>query len=120
MYIVCRYCRYLIEVPEGQREDIVCPSCASSLPLHEHGSATTKLEPHRRLGKFELFEQVGRGGYGSVWRGVDTELGRVVAVKIPHLGRLEVESDVERFLREARATARLRHPGIVAVHEVGH
>src|SRR5262249_10250664 len=53
------------------------------------------------------------------WKARDTELGRVVAVKIPHHGRLDTARDMERFLREARSSAQLRHPGIVSVHEVG-
>src|SRR5262249_56761327 len=48
----------------------------------------------------------------------DTVLDRVVALKIPHTGLLTSEVDLERFHREARAAAQLRHPGIVTVHEV--
>src|SRR5262249_20743980 len=73
-----------------------------------------------RVGKFELLDQVGSGSFGAVWRARDAELGRIVAVKIPHSGRLASEVESERFIREARATAQLRHPGIVAVYEVGH
>src|SRR5262249_19052919 len=53
------------------------------------------------------------------WKARDPQLSRFVAVKIPHRGHLVSTKDVERFLREARSTAQLRHPGIVSVHEVG-
>ncbi len=72
-----------------------------------------------QLGKFALLEVVGRGSFGIVYRARDTELDRIVAVKLPRLGGFPSPEDVDRFLREARSAARLRHPGIVAVHEVG-
>jgi serine/threonine-protein kinase len=72
----------------------------------------------RPLGKFQLLQRVGVGAFGAVWRARDTELDRVVALKIPHAGSLTDEAERARFHREARAAAQLRHPGIVAVHEV--
>jgi WD40 repeat protein/serine/threonine protein kinase len=74
--------------------------------------------PPRRLGKFQLVERVGAGAFGTVWKARDTELGRVVALKLPHEGLLSVPGGAERFLREARAAAQLRHPNIVTIHEV--
>jgi WD40 repeat protein/tRNA A-37 threonylcarbamoyl transferase component Bud32 len=63
-------------------------------------------------------ERVGIGAFGAVWRARDTELDRLVALKIPHTGLLTSSEELERFHREARAAAQLRHPGIVTVHEV--
>jgi serine/threonine-protein kinase len=54
-----------------------------------------------------------------VWKARDAELDRFVAIKLPSRSGLGAE-EVERFLREARAAARLNHPHVVAVHEVGH
>jgi WD40 repeat protein/serine/threonine protein kinase len=67
---------------------------------------------------FELLEMVGQGGFGSVWRARDLNLDRIVAVKVPRHQDLSPE-EVDRFLREAKAAAQLRHPNIVGVHEVG-
>jgi hypothetical protein len=61
---------------------------------------------------------VGLGAFGAVWRARDTQLNRTVALKIPHTGLLTAPDELERFHREARAAAQLRHPGIVTVHEV--
>ena len=61
---------------------------------------------------------MGAGAFGSVWRARDPQLGRVVAVKIPHAELVDSPKDLERIYREARTVAQLRHPGIVSVHEV--
>ncbi|MCI0704675.1 MAG: protein kinase [Planctomycetia bacterium] len=82
--------------------------------------ARSALAPHpRRVGKFELLEEIGSGSFGTVFRALDTELGREVAIKILRAGRLATAEDTERFLREARSAALLKHPGIVSLFEVG-
>jgi len=72
----------------------------------------------KRVAHFELLENLGSGAAGTVWKARDPRLQRVVAVKIPHAPHLS-ENELGQFLREGRAAARLRHPGIVGVHEVG-
>jgi serine/threonine protein kinase len=68
--------------------------------------------------KYEVIEQIGQGGMGSVYRALDLELGREVALKVVRLP--EGSPDVAaRMAREARTLARLEHPGIVPVHDVG-
>src|SRR5262249_46167647 len=62
--------------------------------------------------------RVGVGAFGAVWKAHDAELDRVVALKIPHTGLLTHDEDLQRFQREARAAAQLRHPGIVTIHDV--
>jgi serine/threonine protein kinase len=73
-----------------------------------------------RLGKFHLQVQLGVGSFGYVFRAHDTELDRTVAVKIPRSGILAGEEEVDRFVREARSAAQLKHPGIVSLYETGH
>jgi tRNA A-37 threonylcarbamoyl transferase component Bud32 len=72
-----------------------------------------------RLGRFELLEELGIGSFGSVFRARDTELDRTVAIKVLRSGRLAGQEDIDRFLREARSAAGLKHPGIVALYETG-
>ncbi|QDV33954.1 serine/threonine-protein kinase [Tautonia plasticadhaerens] len=73
----------------------------------------------RRLGRFELLEEVGRGAFGVVYRAWDGQLCREVAVKVLHGGELAGADARARFRREARSVARLSHPGLVPVFETG-
>jgi serine/threonine protein kinase len=56
----------------------------------------------RQLGKFQLLERVGLGAFGAVWRARDTELDRLVALKIPHSSSLSEPASLERFYRAGR------------------
>jgi serine/threonine protein kinase len=73
----------------------------------------------RCLGKFELLEELGAGAFGQVYRARDCELDRTVAIKVLRAGRLAGRDDLERFVREARSTAQLKHPGLVAIYDTG-
>jgi hypothetical protein len=79
----------------------------------------------RTLGRYELIERLGRGGMGEVWRARDPALRRDVAVKVlRHEGgeggdKTLRDDFVRRFVREARAAASLKHPNVVAIHDVG-
>jgi WD40 repeat protein/tRNA A-37 threonylcarbamoyl transferase component Bud32 len=120
-HLRCPHCHSLVN-----RDDlhsarlIVCGSCGSSFQLDETPVSTD--QPNgcpRKLGRFELLARVGVGAFGTVYKARDPELGRIVAIKVPRLGGLASAEELDRFLREARSVARLRHPGIVPVYEVG-
>lgn len=120
MHILCPHCHNPIEVVQlSAREEVVCPSCGSGFSLDGGSTTTGDAVTGRKLGRFELLAVVGRGAFGTVYRARDTEMDRVVAVKVPRAGNLPEGAELERFLREARSAAQLRHPSIVAVHEVG-
>jgi tetratricopeptide (TPR) repeat protein len=90
-----------------------------SLTEHADGPLAATSRRPRRLGRYELGEEIAHGGMGAVFHAHDPELHRHLAVKVlrpelrnqPHLLR--------RFLVEARITGQLQHPGIVAVHDIG-
>jgi hypothetical protein len=72
-----------------------------------------------RVGRYEIECTIGEGQYAVVYRGYDPILGRSVALKRPRPGVIPVAKMKERFLGEARALARLKHPAIIPVFELG-
>jgi hypothetical protein len=79
----------------------------------------SRTEPTRTLGKYSLFEKLGEGSLGPVYRGFDQELGRAVAIRILSDG-IKWDAEIEElFFRECRSVAGLQHPSIAAIYEVG-
>ena len=72
----------------------------------------------KRLGKYELLEQLGRGGYGTVYRALDTVLEVERAVKVLHPPLAADPHFIERFQKEAKTAAKLDHPNIVRVYDL--
>ncbi len=117
--IRCPHCHNPIElVPDAPLDEVECPSCGSHFSLTGRDIATRAASTITRISQFELIDRLGMGAFGTVWKARDTELGRTVAVKVPRRGSLD-SIETEKFLREARSMAQLRHPNIVPVHEVG-
>ncbi len=71
----------------------------------------------RRLGKYELQQRLGYGGTAEVWKALDLQLQRYVAIKLLHANLKEDPHFIERFEREARLIASLHHPNIVKIHD---
>jgi WD40 repeat protein len=102
---------YLQQYPELRKEQAVV------MELIETASRLRR-QCVRRLGKFELLEELGSGSFGTVYRARDSSLDRIVAIKVSR-GGLDSREEMDRFLRETRSAAALRHGGIVTVHEAG-
>jgi WD40 repeat protein len=81
--------------------------------------AATTTGAGMRFGDYLLEKEIAHGGMGVVYRASQVNLQRTVAVKLLLLGRYSSAESVERFRREAQSAAALRHPNIVAIHEVG-
>lgn len=77
------------------------------------------LDSHPSFGRYELLEKLGQGGMGVVYRARQTSLDRPVALKMVLAGHYAGTSAVARFNLEGKAIARLRHPNIVQVYELG-
>jgi len=116
-----------------------CPYCGIPVTGSPHGctglfkeimtapaeSALDELPPEarpfesdetRKLNDYILVEQIGKGGMGTVWKAWDRKLTRWVAIKFLLVAE---DEDVLRFQREAKLAARLRHPNIAPIYEVG-
>ncbi|NIO69140.1 MAG: protein kinase, partial [Anaerolineae bacterium] len=72
-----------------------------------------------KFGKYKIIEEVGRGGFADVYKAIDTTLDRTVALKFLEPRLLREPTFVERFQREAKLAANLKHPNIVIIHEFG-
>src|SRR5436305_14170130 len=99
----------------------------SSRETGRHNSATGSFDndpavlpkPPPAIGRYRVVRPLGIGGFGVVYLAEDEQLGRPVAIKVPHAKRLVSPADVELYLREARTVAGLDHPHIVPVYDVG-
>jgi tRNA A-37 threonylcarbamoyl transferase component Bud32 len=124
LHVRCPFCHNSINILDDVAlANIICDSCGSNFTLVGDEAIAEQtvggtLRRRHRIGRFEVLEQLGTGGFGAVWRAKDTQLDRDVAVKTPRKGSLN-EEETQKFLREARAAAQLKHLNIVSVHEVG-
>jgi tetratricopeptide (TPR) repeat protein/tRNA A-37 threonylcarbamoyl transferase component Bud32 len=92
-------------------EDVTLQASDATHPDSRGGDGPERLG---RFGRFVVLEAIGSGGSGSVHRAYDPQLDRAVAIKVLHSF-----DSTARLLAEARAMAKLRHPNVVAVHDVG-
>src|SRR5690242_7729297 len=94
------------------------PDSTLDMP-HNEGGAMPEPGPGATIGRFIVKARIGAGGMGVVYAGEDSELHRPVAIKIVRGDAAEQPAYRQRLLREAQAMARLEHPNVVRVYEIG-
>jgi serine/threonine protein kinase/WD40 repeat protein len=115
----CPHCHCTIAmIVDGSLVDIGCPTCGGTFSLVDQEKDTRDANTVTNIAHFELIDRLGMGEFGTVWKARDTILDRTVALKIPRRENVDAVS-IEKFMREARAAAQLRHPNIISTHEVG-
>ncbi len=108
---------HIVHCPDCQeRMDEVCRLGANAEDLLESEGEDSSLP---KLPHYEMIERIGRGGMGVVYKARDERLDRTVAIKMILFGLQPDDQTMARFETEAHAVARLSHPNILAVHELG-
>ncbi|HVX30645.1 MAG TPA: bifunctional serine/threonine-protein kinase/formylglycine-generating enzyme family protein [Nitrolancea sp.] len=110
---------YLSRFPADEEavRDSLAGDAMQAVPIDNGKNHNADTPAPGRVAHFILIEQVGSGGFGTVWRAWDERLERTVAVKLPRAGNSQ-NLEVPLLLHEARTAAQLRHDHIVSVHEV--
>lgn len=118
---LCIKCPQLIEVV---RDRIIALKHMAWMTKSANENEGKPTEPDLLLGRtlagrYQIETLIGVGGQGRVYRAFDQELQRHVALKVPKANRVTLPGQSDQFLEEARRAAKLRHPGIVSIHDVG-
>jgi serine/threonine protein kinase/tetratricopeptide (TPR) repeat protein len=137
----CKKCSHFTELEGAAPEDLKCPKCGTGLDVSadrvEPTSETVEVGPgpssrrfehsailHRSgrgdiFGNYRVVDEISRGAMGIVYRAEQVNLKRIVALKLLMAGERASQDQIERFYRETQAVAKLRHPNIIPIYDMG-
>jgi hypothetical protein len=115
---LCRDCPHLLAELRGRIAAMKATDWLNNPDCEEDAASNVTHQNANKVlnGRYRLDTLIATGGFAEVWRAFDTELQRIVAIKLPKPSRLASSTS---FITEARRVARLKHPGIVPLHDVG-
>jgi serine/threonine-protein kinase len=120
---VCSECRQMVafagDSASSSPGPAPSPLATSSVPSTVRGTDRGPLSIGHQLDNYVILARLGAGGMGEVYLAKDVDLGRRAAIKVIRADRIGSSHEVDRFVREARVTARLNHPGIVTIYGIG-
>jgi eukaryotic-like serine/threonine-protein kinase len=132
----CPQCGFEFDASGGRPGlKAVCPRCkgafdafsvGETIEIDRNSGEVRKTGPHAPVGseigkqfqEYRLVEEIGRGAMGVVYKAIQETLDRPVALKMIITGEAAREEEIKRFMAEAAAVARLRHPNVVNIHEL--
>jgi serine/threonine protein kinase len=118
----CTGCGRSLDSPRSSSDNSVTAPAVTSVERIDQAKQNRAGDPligHLLDGKYQLVSRLGQGGMGTVYRARRIHIGDEVAVKVLHTRYVAEEEAIERFRREARAAAQLRHPNVVVIYDYG-
>ncbi|MBI4566139.1 MAG: protein kinase [Planctomycetes bacterium] len=110
----CRRCGTVVAIPMDEEATMALPGSRGPFL-----SSPKPADGRFQLGRYELLEELGRGGMGIVYKAFHKDLNALFAVKVLRETEFSTPDQLARFRREAHTTARLKHPNIVTIHDAG-
>jgi len=117
--LTCSHCGSDIWLDDARQQEVTCESCGSTVESDPKATTAYSMLP-KTIGRFHVIERLGQGSFGVVYKAHDPQLDLTVAIKLARPETLDTQDKLERFLRDARSAARLKHPHIVQAHDVGY
>ncbi len=118
----CPGCGAPNSVPLGAEVEVyTCAACGAQNPIVESGPVEAAIDPliGQTISECKVIEKLGEGGFGAVYKAMDQNLQRPVALKVMLQSLTSNQEFVQKFIREAITAAQLNHPNIVSIHKVG-
>jgi tRNA A-37 threonylcarbamoyl transferase component Bud32 len=116
--LTCPHCGSDIRLDDDQQQDVTCANCGSTFDRDPKATTAYPILP-KKIDRFEIIERLGHGRFGVVYKARDPKFNLTVAIKLARPETVDTKGRLERFLIDAQAARRLKHPHIAQVYETG-